>query len=420
MIDDTGIIEVPLGENTITNEVSFASVYKRMQQEERKLPDYDAKVRVGKAISEQDLEFESLVKSGVSVEDIKSGRITRSKLLAAGYVFNNYPVVQMEKPLINVFVNGVDYSKKKLLTQEELNSIIIFQRSNPDQYGTEQVGTDAFRQDMLSFVYSSAVDIPNDFRHKSQMISMALRRMDSPNVGMNDRGDRFANDPHGLELAKLYQRLCEVYVKSHKPSFAAYEQFTDENFGDLMPWDGPSNKIGVNAVSRGFETRSIPERIVTATRDDDSPFLDSGFKMTLMGGNPDVEVKIDEDTVIRVNLMVIHLLSRGVSEMGGADDAADQRYDIGSYEKFLYNSDPVRRQQIQDNEESKFNIVSSMDDRTLLLQLMERLKQKAVEWANSNSELDLDTRKVLEMVKKYESNKINLLDRRAARLLVKN
>jgi len=153
-------------------------LFEQLKAEESKPFDPDENIPVN--ICQEDPEYNTLVLAGVTESELETGKIQRRKLLKAGFVFNNYPLFAIEKPLINVVIDGVGYGGRKLLTSLEMEKIKSYQRTHPGLYGTGQISSDDFREDMFSFIMTADTCLPNHVQSKVNFTRIAIDRMDRP------------------------------------------------------------------------------------------------------------------------------------------------------------------------------------------------------------------------------------------------
>lgn len=397
-------------------------IHQALKTQEAREADMDELIPIGN-IEEKDVEFSILTERGVSEEDIKKGSVKRGDLLKAGFVFNNYPLGHlMEKPLIKGEVNGTNFTQRKLLTQEELDSVVAFQRQHPDTFIPEEVDVDDLREDMLRFMLTAEDPRPLEDTDPVNTLRKVKSRISSPLIHSREVLEEWENTPEA-KTAKLDQELFNLFweeletgeiektgvSKSDFDPTGLEKRFMTENCRDIYPWDELNLFSG--AIVRGKEistSMSTVESRKNALNNTPSPFLDSGFhfpsELEVGGqivplGNPDYTVG-EGNGVFRVNMMVYHLLSRGVSEMGdSAGKSYDQDYTVGHFIKELY-TDPDRSD-IRANEEDKLAASLDFDKNELVLDLRRRLVEISREWAEAD-EAPREAKKILNKVKKAE------------------
>lgn len=264
-------------------------------------------------------EFLRFKEMGVDAETLNRGRLTRQQLLDAGYVFLNR-IGGGEKPLLAsvIPVNGsdADMAAKVLLTQEELGAVMEYQKQNPEQFGTAGVEREALRHDMLAFLSEVDIEQAQLGRKSVDALEAALKKIEEdPKFSAEDR------DILGRFLEQKMQSQDWVWEKDY---------FLQECMSGLNL-----------AMVRGVPISVYPTRH-SALHQAPSPFLDSGFHFDT---NYDVTLYPNmEDTVKtrRLNMAVIHLLSRGFNEMGSSlNNSHDQRYiTSGEYARDVFPNRP--------------------------------------------------------------------------------
>lgn len=394
------------------NRLLVSSVYTFLKAKEESPADPKDKIFIG-SIEPTDSEFTLLTNSGVTQEELNGHSVTREKLLKAGFIFNNCPLFPIEKPLINVTIDGVNYGKRKLLTNTELDRIRSYQRSQPELYGGEEISSDEFRLDMMSFLLSANTEIPIEAKNKVNFVNIALNYMDSGYVGLSHK-DRYENNKTERRAAKYYKQLVGEFMHSILPpdedNFMRQVEYINNNFADILPWefDGRGSSTFFDTEARDHKMSFNKDRF-TKLSNSVSPFLDCGFKFSDLG-NPDYEVIESNGKRFRVNMMVLHLLSRGISEMGeGVDGKGEQDYCVGNYERELFVKDSQTRHQNHETEQGKYDLTLAFDQEALLIKVMDRLKSRALEWASS-SDANGKVKELAAHIKRIETGKETLKD----------
>lgn len=276
------------------------STYEALKMMEQERPDPQESIRLRLPIDS--LEYHTLITNGISPERIARDELRRSELIEAGYVFMNR-IGGGEKPIMNSIVSAIggdvlseDFGVRFLLTAEELSRAVSERTvDNGEDF-------DAIRRDMVNF-FSEA-------EHAS--------------TGLQTRR---------IETFRLAQRLIlETFSHDDQKIVATFFQKIQNQKDGRVILDGVFQEsiAGIDVVF----VRGIPIEMVlgrgSKIRDLPSPFLDSGFHF---GSNPDVTLyPNDPSRTRRINMVTVHLLSRGLSETGGSRNGShDQEY-IGAQE----------------------------------------------------------------------------------------
>jgi hypothetical protein len=293
-------------------------LYEELIQHEASPANRDETIRVVR-MNPSKPESNQFQSAEIEASALQAGRVTRGALLDAGYVFLNR-IGGGEKPLISaqvpVGVEGgvqtVDMGKKILLTQVDLDAVIQHQKSKPGEYTTESADMGLIRKDMLLFL-QQAIGEQNNLVQKANAVFRAAqgRIFDNPKYVDEDRE----------ALRKFFAKLYEEYQKTGS-----------SNLGFIMQ----ECMAGIDvAWVRGLPFEIFPIRL-SALQGAPSPFLDSGFHFDT---NYDVTLyPHNSSQTRRLNMAVIHLLSRGLNEMGESkNESRDQHYlTAGEYEKNIY------------------------------------------------------------------------------------
>ncbi len=282
---------------------NFSAAYVELTQKEKALGNPQEVIFIP-GLSTTSQEFVHLKNSGVSQEELIEGRIPRGKLLEAGYVFVNR-VARGEKPIINAKIpltgrgQNLNLKPRILLTQDELDAVLNYQSQHPEKFGAGGNNVDVLRQDMLIFLEECLAEAKN-LRQKSIDAFKATQ-------GRILESEKYL-DVDRQTLRKFFTEL------GNKPRAGMELLFIME-----------SCMQGIDlARVRGLPVEVYNSRLA-ALHDAPSPFLDSGFHF---GQNLDVTVFPNDHTKIRrLNMVVVHLLSRGLNEMGASLNAShDQTY----------------------------------------------------------------------------------------------
>jgi hypothetical protein len=293
-------------------------LYEDLKRHEARPADRDELIKIVR-LSPSQPEFNHMLSVGVKSSALDAGRVTRGVLLDAGYVFLNR-IGGGEKPLVNAQipmavegrVETVDIGKKILLTQDELEAVTQYQSSQLGASAIENSNPNILRKDMLLFLQEAIVEQNNLAHNKSAAFRAAQGRIiDNPKYTDEDR-----------------KTLRQFFAKQSEE----YQRTGSSRLGYLMEECIP----GIDLIKvRGIPFEILPTRF-SALRDIPSPFLDSGFHFDT---NYDVTLYPHEpDRARRLNMVVVHLLSRGLSEMGKSiNNSHDQHYiSAGEYEKQIY------------------------------------------------------------------------------------
>lgn len=386
-------------------EISVHKLFELLKAEESRPADPNEKILVGE-IKKEDAEYELLIQAGATPEEVKSRNIPREKLLEAGFAFNNYPLPAIEKPLINVEIDGVNFGQRKLLTSGELEEIKRYQRQHPDFYGGEGIATDEFRENMLSFLMSAEPILPSFIENKVNFYRLCISTIHAPYTSREGE-DKYKQDKLGQRTNPLYQRLVEMH---HDSLITSENAATDErafiasNLLDVMPWDERDTTSRFPISARGHRMRAIDSR-KSVLNGRPSPFIDSGFHFPRSLGNPDFTVVGGNERVFRVNSLVLHLASRGLSEMGeGRSMDGDQDYSIGNFIRDLAPKDEASRNGVEAQESKKFELVMNFSEEELMKAVQGKLKALAVAWANSEA-APPEAKKLAKDIQEIEKNK---------------
>lgn len=371
-------ISVPAPQTLLETEKQSSFIgllYTQLKLEEAKPPDPAEEIKIGKRIFEHDPEYEALTRHGVPTADLIRGRpIRRDLLLKAGFVFDNYPLPYIEKPLINAEINGVNYGQRKLLTAQELSLILAHQRANPDLYGTAAIAEDSFREEMLSLLVAHELTIPQEIQVKVNLYRDCIKQLESPHPTTKPR----ETDQAFAKLLWLHH--AEMWKEG---GIRKEEEFIESNLGDILTWTEPDIFARFPLTVRNKRAQLIASR-KTALAHTPSPFLDSGFHFPDQIGNPDYTVVGSNGKLFRVNMMVLHLLSRGLSEMGdGEKGDGEQDYSIGNYIRDLALETDDERQKTKSSEEAMVQTLFHFDRGDLTRKVQERLKLVVSVWAAS-------------------------------------
>ncbi len=286
--EDSGFQDRALGfflDDPVVTKRAF-DFYIELTELERRIPDTDEAIAVRLAPSSP--EWKRLKEAGVQLSPLGVVEITRGQLLGAGFVFLNV-IGGGEKPLISsiIDINGVphDLSQRVLLTQAELDSVLADQEE-PD------ISNEDSRLLMLNFM-SRALDAK---RRETELERDFVKKY----------------------LPGIFAELTE----EERPLVGRYLNSLDNIGWNYAPgeWLQGSTLLRVGQVPiDAFGSRQV------ILKDKTSPFLDSGYHFT---DNWDITIYPDDPSKTRrLNMVVVHLLSRGLYERGGSRNGShDQTY----------------------------------------------------------------------------------------------
>lgn len=384
----------------------IGAFYKTLVKQEFVVADPNELIFIG-PIKRDDHEYQKLVETGVPEQAISERRITRRDLLNAGFAFNNQPLLAIEKPLINAVINGVNYGERKLLTREELEIVKQYQRQYPELYGSEETASDEFRKDLLSFILTSQDVLPDYIKNRVNFLRLCINNITTPYFSFEAKS-QYDKDKLTRKVNPIYKKLIDIYRSAviSKDNFYQDEvRIIENDLADVMPWEEQEGFNRFNITARGKRAMLIESRRIRLNGLP-SPFFDSGFHFPSNIGNPDYTVIGSNGKLFRVNMLVFHLTSRGVSEMG--DDTqkdGEQDYSIGNYIRDLAPRDETERSTTRQKEEAKLQLILSFNQEELMKKVQGRLKQMALTWAASQIE-DSQAKKLAEEIKMIESRKV--------------
>lgn len=370
------------------NKSSIDKIFDVWKELEAAPPDPQEEITVS-GLSPEDPEYQTLLNVGVTADQLRTQSVPRRFLQKAGFVFNNYPLPNIEKPLIKTVIDGVDYGKRKLLTQHELNTIIHYQRQHPEQYGSGVVAADEFRKDVLQFLLTAEPNVPAHLDNKANTFRIALYNIREPHHwSSGEEWAKYEKDKRRKKIDSLQQELVKLHHDTvHASDFRAEDErkYIETYLKEEMPWESLDfgTRYPYKARGRNFSAFENRKR---ALNNVPSPFLDSGFHFPPSIGNPDFMVqKSDKTGVFRVNAMVLHLASRGVSEMGeGKDGKGEQDYSLGNYISEIFPPDQATQQANNEHERHKFDLRSSKNGKEIFLAIQKKMKELARQWAESD------------------------------------
>ena len=306
----------------------------------------------------------------------------RGDLLAAGFVFRNR-IGGGEKPILNATVGGVNLGERVFLTQAEIDAVKAYQKAHPNKYQLPPgVDPEDVRHDMFSFLLASQVK-PAFVRY--HQLAQGIPSLYEHNKYANPIPEM--RDPAAVRVITDYrEHLYKDYQKRHPELtyqhqiIAGYEEaFVKEKCADVYTPDESYDSL--NPKVRGIRASIIEQRRNKLT-DEPSPFLDSGFHF---GTNPDVFVMPEDSNSMRLNMVPLHLMSRGLSEMGDSKNGShDQHYaTVREYYDHVFPKDKAEREKLWESE----NIaVTQTEDRDgVLREIGQRFVNYAFQFKNENS-----------------------------------
>src|SRR3989338_6592349 len=113
--------------------------YEKLKQQEAIPPDPNEIIVLPCLVSGSP-EIAHLQSAGISLSELREGKVTRERLLNAGYVFIN-KIGGGEKPIISVQIavpggEDIDFSRRTLLTHEEFAVVLDYQGQYTEQFST--------------------------------------------------------------------------------------------------------------------------------------------------------------------------------------------------------------------------------------------------------------------------------------------
>lgn len=344
--------------------------------------DPEARIPIG-LLTPDDRDYQRFIARGIPPHHIASGSLLRRELRQAGFAFiNNFHLDgntrRSEKPIIAATIplegEAVDLGAFSFLTQEELTGVTAFQQQHPERFASRDVSGETIRKDMLSLLLGHA------FLGVSPPLSgpvNALRVSIKPDH--YDFWDRRLIAAYKKHV--LYAGLQLYGFADWDRRYEADAAFMQTYFSDIYPWtEEDAHKKNEQPPVRSARRNGLKiEQRVGALQGQPSPFLDSGFRF---GINPDEYLAIDGLGTRRINMVVFHLLSRGLSQMGRGE--IDQQYiTLGEYVDTLYPRDRQQRQAIYDQEERHYAYgVHTPSDHQYIVAISQRVLRLAREWAH--------------------------------------
>ena len=295
-------------------------VYELLKQTEMRVADRNEVIHII-GLKKNSPEFFQLQTAGVDLIALEEGRVTRGELLDAGYVFLNR-LGAGEKPILNAIIpygkpeerQTLAIGSKVLLDKNEFDAVLQYQQQHPEEYGTNGIEIGELRRDMMTF-FGESLKESEDVRNKAVSAFRAAQ-------GKIIKDPKYAQD---VEILKIF------FDKLLKDTQSA---------GQVLNYIMDECLAGINLTFvRGIPVDVVPQRL-SKLSNAPSPFLDSGFHFDV---NYDITLYTHDATKTRrLNMPVIHLLARGLNEMGGSlNDSHDQQYiTSGQYAREIYPNKP--------------------------------------------------------------------------------
>lgn len=297
--------------------------YQELTERERISPDLNKIIHVHRFTDkpEDKKDLQRLVGAGLSENAVRKGEISRKDLLTAGFVFHNR-IGAGEKPILSqtVIVNGqeVNLTTRRFLTKAELSAVMEQQmHAQPDSPlpGTPEM--EDLRKDMLGFLING-IELATHEREMAMNVAQTVLR------------ELLANGVITQEQLSKYLGPEQYFVG---------KTGLKEEYGRKIIYDGFLSEcvVGLDLVRfRGIPITAMFIRF-DKLRGAPSPFLDSGFHFD---SNWDLTLNThDAEQTRRVNMVVWHLMSRGIGEAGSSINGShDQTYMTGAeYMRNIYS-----------------------------------------------------------------------------------
>jgi len=276
--------------------MSIHTPYEALLEAEDRLPSNDDLIRVP-GLDQFKVEYDVLNESGVGLDELHEGLIRRGAITEAGYCAVNV-IGGGEKPIFSDTLPEVDgnpevyLGRRLLLTEDELAQVVTTQNS-------PKRDDETIRVDMLSVLNEATVM----YSQKRELEGGLFRGAQSLIFdGGNDSAIKMVGD-----------LLVDTIDRQKNDRFPAVKFLMDECLQ------------GVDVLNvQGVPFSLYPTRF-NILRGAFSPFLDSGFQF---GNNPDITLHPnDHEKTRRLNIVTVHLLSRGLSETGESQNGShDQTY----------------------------------------------------------------------------------------------
>ncbi len=283
------------------------NAYEALLIQEKHPADENEPIRVA-GLTPSSIEASTLQSHDASNIDIENGRLTRRALLEAGYVFINR-IGGGEKPILQGIIpvktfegrfEEVDLGNRVLLRQDELDAAVEYSRKQSHE--KTSIDREELRRDMVEFIDECTDAYQSLEAKKRELFRAAQARILD--------GTEFTKEDKEIFTAGL----TELTQPQHR---AAATQILQGLMEECL--------AQVDALFvRGIPIDMMPIR-ADKLRNAPSPFLNSGYHF---GNNLDVTLyPYNPGKTRRINSVTVHLLSRGVDEIGGSMNAShDQTY----------------------------------------------------------------------------------------------
>lgn len=269
----------------------------QLKAEESESVDWSEVVRLPKQPTSA--EKQRLIDSAIPEKDILSGMISRQQLWNAGFVFINH-IGGGEKPLLSGVIpspeGDIDTTARTLLTEPELYAVKDYLIRTGKTLDYSDPERDELRASMLAFAHLSQQETNTLPEKKADLFKQAICQLATD------------NDLSGDDKKKIWQFLADK--------------------GE----DSVRMKLLIDECTAGLDLSrvlGVPIDMLASRRSalfgQPSPFIDSAFHFS---DNPDVTLFTNDHTKTRrLNMVTIHLLSRGLCEIGSStNNSHDQTY----------------------------------------------------------------------------------------------
>ena len=349
-------------------EIGVEGLFENIKKAESQATDPSEPFGLGR-LSPTNPEYKLLIASGVSEQEIDQGHLPRKTLLDAGLVFKNI-LGGGEKPIFKVEINGIDFGKLKFLTQDQLDQVRRYQQEHAERFFSEDADLEEIRHDMLSFLTAATSPSKSTFSiHPVNVfgtISAAMDRRRGPY-------ERYAGTAKDWETAAKFMQSQSFTSIAQRVDWET--KFIVDECADIYPYQKPSDNL-LAQEQRGINLHVLNPRF-QALRGTPSPFLDSGFHF---GHNPDVTI-YDGRLTSRLNMANVHLLSRGLNEIGEGVGSHDQHYiTAAEYYRSVYPKAEAERETVQASEDILFRADQGFSREEMNKRLQERFLEKVKDW----------------------------------------
>ncbi len=273
-------------------------IYSDLLKNESEQGSNDDIIVVGQ-ITPSSYEYDSLIESGVSPEEMKASKITRGKLLDAGFIFNNH-IGGGEKAIISE-LNGQPL-RRSLLTADEIQTIQATQEMARCKASVTKELLPEIREGMVYFLVGAAALHATTNQRKSVLFRGAQSHVIEHGSG---------NEIEATQT--LFSNILSLHTTDKIDATIRLNFLMERCLANI-----DTDFVGKIPVT-------MPPSRRESLRGASSPFLDSGFRF---GVNYDVTMfNNDPPRTRRLNMVNIHLLSRGIDETGASTNGShDQTY----------------------------------------------------------------------------------------------